>query len=262
MAYLDFTGKTVGITGSTGALGSYMAKVFAKNGANVAVLGNNVEKGKAVADEIKKDGGKAEFFPFNVCDDESIKTGLKNIADTFGGIDIWINNAGVNVPAEERFHVDKFSDEWWKKIVSVDMDGVYKCSKHVVPYLRGRKGSNIINISSVVGMVPFRNQVAFTAAKAGVVNMTKAMALELADDDIRVNCIAPGTICMDKTAALWAKDDSMKRLLDHIPQHRQGDPDEIAYPTLFIADSYMSGYITGQCLAVDGGWTCGYARDF
>lgn len=100
----------------------------------------------------------------------------------------------------------------------------------VVPYLRGRKGSNIINISSVVGMVPFRNQVAFTAAKAGVINMTKAMALELADDDIRVNCIAPGTICMDKTAALWAKDDSMKRLLDHIPQHRQGDPDEIAYP--------------------------------
>lgn len=111
-------------------------------------------------------------------------------------------------------------------------------------------------------MVPFRNQVAFTAAKAGVINMTKAMALELADDNIRVNCIAPGTICMDKTAALWAKDDSMKRLLDHIPQHRQGDPDEIAYPTLFIADSYMSGYITGQCLAVDGGWTCGYARDF
>ena len=243
MAYLDFTGKTVGITGSTGALGSYMAKVFAKNGASVAVLGNNVEKGKAI-------------------DDESIKTGLADIVKTFGGIDIWINNAGVNVPAEERFHIDKFSDEWWKKIVSVDMDGVYKCSKYVVPYLRERKGSNIINISSVVGMVPFRNQVAFTAAKAGVINMTKAMALELADDNIRVNCIAPGTICMDKTAALWAKDDSMKRLLDHIPQHRQGDPDEIAYPTLFIADSYMSGYITGQCLAVDGGWTCGYARDF
>ena len=78
--------------------GSYMAKVFAKNGANVAVLGNNVEKGKAVADEIKKDGGKAEFFPFNVCDDESIKTGLKNIADTFGGIDIWINNAESTFP--------------------------------------------------------------------------------------------------------------------------------------------------------------------
>ena len=116
MAYLDFTGKTVGITGSTGALGSYMAKVFAKNGANVAVLGNNVEKGQGCCRRNqKRTAERPNSSPFNVCDDESIKTGLKNIADTFGGIDIWINNAGVNVPAEERFHVDKFSDEWWKK---------------------------------------------------------------------------------------------------------------------------------------------------
>ena len=123
-------------------------------------------------------------------------------------------------------------------------------------------GGTILNISSITGLVPLRNQCAFTAAKAGVINLTKAMALELAPRGIRVNCICPGTVGIAVTNTLWQNSDTMKALLAHIPMGRQALPEEIAGPTVFLCSEYAS-YITGAVLAVDGGWTAGgYARNF
>jgi NAD(P)-dependent dehydrogenase (short-subunit alcohol dehydrogenase family) len=113
----------------------------------------------------------------------------------------------------------------------------------------------------VVGAVPFRRQCAFAAAKAGVINLSKAMALELAELNIRVNALLPGTVAMPGTKALWSSDDAMNALLSHIPQHRQGEPRDIANAALFLC-SDLAGYVTGAALNVDGGWLCGYARDF
>jgi NAD(P)-dependent dehydrogenase (short-subunit alcohol dehydrogenase family) len=125
-----------------------------------------------------------------------------------------------------------------------------------------KEGSSIINISSIVGMIPLRNQCAFTAAKAGVINFTKAVAMELAPKGIRANVICPGTIGIQITNKLWTSNSAMEGLLSHIPMGRQGLPEEIADVTAFLASSAAS-YITGAVLPVDGGWTCGgFARNF
>ena len=255
-----FTGKTVAVTGAAGAIGSSMARRFAESGANVAVCYNRTPP-EEVLEAIASAGGVAKGYQLDVSSSETAAKVCEKIAADFGGIDVWINNAGVNVPSEKRFPVHEFDDQWWERIINVDLNGVYYCSKAAVPFMKGRTGANILNISSVVGMVPFRKQCAFTAAKAGVINFSKAMALELAEEGIRVNVLSPGTIAMEGTAKLWSNNSAMEALLSHIPQHRQGGPDDIAYTAMFMA-SDKAGYMTGTVINVDGGWLCGYARDF
>jgi NAD(P)-dependent dehydrogenase (short-subunit alcohol dehydrogenase family) len=193
---------------------------------------------------------------------DTFSKAVYEISILFGGIDILINNAGVNVGPNERKPIHEFDDKMWDWIIGIDLDGVFHFSKAVIPQIISREGGVIINISSVVGQIPFRNQCAFTAAKAGVINLSKAMALELAPHNIRVNVIAPGSIMAEGTKKLFY-DDPVKTdaILSHIPQHRVGSPDDIAYAALYLA-STEAGYVTGSVLTVDGGWTCGYARDF
>jgi len=258
---LDFTGKVVAITGAGGAIGRAMSDRFAECGASVAVCARQ-ESGHETVKLITDNGGKAQFFRMDVTDRQEVKTAIAEIENYFGGLDVLINNAGINVGPDQRFPIQDFSDEKWDDIIKVDLDGVYNCSKAAIPYIQKRGGGSILNISSVVGMVPFRKQCAFTAAKAGVINLTKAMALELAPDNIRVNVISPGSIAMAGTQALFGANNAMEALLSHIPQHRQGNPDEIAWPAIFISHEQYSSYITGTVLNIDGGWLCGYARDF
>ena len=257
---ISFKGKTVAVTGAAGAIGSALALRFAESGANVAVCYNRTAPEEVLA-KIAETGGVAKGYRLDVSNPEDARAVCQQIADDFGGIDVWINNAGVNVPSEKRFPIHEFDDQWWDRIINVDLNGVYHCSKAAVPHMKGREGASILNISSVVGMVPFRKQCAFTAAKAGVINLSKAMALELAELGIRVNVLSPGTIAMEGTAKLWANNSAMEALLSHIPQHRQGGPDDIAYTAMFMS-SDKAGYMTGAVLNVDGGWLCGYARDF
>jgi len=258
---VDLQGKTVAITGAGGAIGRAMAIRFAENGAKVAVCDIHAPSGQETADIIQVAGNQAKFFSLDVTDSQCAKQVIQDIVSTFGTLDMLINNAGVNVGPSKRFPIHQFDDEQWERIVAIDLKGVYVCSKAAIPYIIQNKGGNIINISSVVGIIPFRNQCAFTAAKAGVINLTKAMALELASENIRVNAIAPGSICMDLTKSLWADEAVKEAFLSHIPQHRQGSPDDIAYAALYLACDQAS-YVTGNIMTVDGGWTCGFARDF
>ncbi len=255
---INFDKKVVVITGAAGGLGSSMARQFAADGAVVAVC--DLRGTEAVANEIVSAGYKAKGYDFDITDREAVKSAMAAIAEEFGKIDVLINNAGINVGPDERKCVDEFSDKWWDAIIKVDLDGTYNCSKLAVPYMP--EGSSIVNISSIVGMIPLRNQCAFTAAKAAVINFTKAMAMELAPKGIRANVICPGTIGIAITNRLWKENSAMAGLLSHIPMGRQGSPDEIANATEFLASDFAS-YITGAVLPVDGGWTCGgYARNF
>jgi len=256
---IDFKNKTVVITGGAGGLGVAMVRCFASSGATVALC--DLKGAHAAADILRQEGMSVVGYEFDITNREAVKTAMAQIAKEHGGrIDILINNAGINVGADERKHVDSFSDAWWDAILEVDLDGTYNCTKLAVPYMK--EGSAIVNISSIVGMVPLRNQCAFTAAKAAVINFTKAIAMELAPQGIRANAVCPGTIGIAITQKLWEKDSAMQGLLSHIPMGRQGGPEEIANATAFLASDAAS-YITGAVLPVDGGWTCGgYARNF
>ena len=189
---IDFNGKTVVITGAGGFLGRSMAEEFAKSGAEVAVCDINMGEAEKTVETIADLGGGAHAFEFDVSDREKTAAAMKKINERFGKIDILINNAGINVPSEKRRNIDEFDDVWWDNIINVDLCGIYNCSKAALPFMKGEKGANIINISSIVGIVPLKKQCAFAAAKAGVINLTKAMAAEL--ENIRVNAVAPGSI--------------------------------------------------------------------
>lgn len=250
------------ITGATSGIGRGMANMFAKNGATVVVNGNNEERGNAVVREIEASGGKAIFIRANVGDRQETEAMAEKTVRMFGKIDILVNNAGINIDVKDRGPIHQFPDEMWKKIMNVDLDGVYYCSKAVLKNMTENGYGKIINIGSIVGAVPLRNQCAFAAAKAAVNNLTRAMAIELAQFGINVNAILPGSIQIPKmTEGGMYNDGRFESIMSHIPFRRPGTPEDIGYGALYLA-SDASNYVTGNILVIDGGWTCGFARDW
>jgi NAD(P)-dependent dehydrogenase (short-subunit alcohol dehydrogenase family) len=259
---LDLENKVAIITGATSGIGRGMAIMFAQNGVSVVVNGFNEERGNAVVEEIKSKGGKAIFFRADVGNKEQTEAMAAKTVEVFGKIDILINNAGINIDMKDRGPIHEFSDEWRKKIMSVDLDGVYYCSKAVLKNMTANKYGKIINIGSIVGGVPLRNQCAFAAAKAAVNNLTKAMAIELASLGINVNAILPGSIQIARmTESGMYNDGRFDSIMSHIPMKRPGAPEDIGNGALYLA-SDVSNYVTGNILIIDGGWTCGFARDW
>ena len=253
-----FKDKTVIVTGGAGGLGRAISEHFAKDGAKVAVC--DLKGSESIASELRKAGYNAKGYNFDITSRDSVKEAMNSIYADMGSIDILVNNAGITVGPEERKTVENFSDSWWDAILKVDLDGTYNCTKSAVGFMK--EGASIVNISSIVGMVPLRNQCAFAAAKAAVINFTSAIAMELAEKGIRANTVCPGTVGIQLTNKLWSSSSSMEGLLSHIPMHRQAIPEEIAGVVEFLA-SDIASYITGAVLPVDGGWTCGgYARNF
>lgn len=260
---VNLENKVAIITGAAGGIGRGMALMFAQNGATVVVNDLNEGKGVRVVDEILALGGRAIFIKANVGEMLEAQTMADQTVEQFGKIDILINNAGINIGMKERGPIHEFPDEMWKKIINVDLDGVYYCSKAVLKTMTQNRYGKIINISSIAGAVPLRNQCAFTAAKAGVIQLTKAMAIELAPYSVNVNVILPGSInipAMNDSGGMYA-DGRYESIMSHIPFNQQGSPEDIGFGALYLACD-ASSYVTGSVLVIDGGWTCGFARDW
>jgi NAD(P)-dependent dehydrogenase (short-subunit alcohol dehydrogenase family) len=259
---VDLSNRVAVITGAASGIGRGMALLFAKNSATAVVNDINPEGGEKVVDEIRSAGGQARFYQADVSNQGEVQTMMDAIAAEYGKIDILVNNAGINIGMKERGPIHDFPDEAWHKILQVDLDGVYYCSKAALKYMTQANYGKIINISSIVGAVPLRNQSAFAAAKAGVIQLTKAMAIELAPYGINVNVILPGSINVPgmREGGLY-QDGRYESIMSHIPMKRPGTPDDIAYGALYLASDAAS-YVTGSVLVIDGGWTCGFARDW
>ena len=258
---VDLGNKVAIITGATSGIGRATALIFAENGAAVVVDGIDEEGGNIVVEEIRSAGGRAIFFKADVGIADEARALAAKAIEEFGKIDILVNNAGVNISMEERGPIHEFPDAMWEKIMNVDLDGIYFCSKAVLQSMTKNGYGKIINISSIVGVVPLRNQCAFAAAKAGVIHLTKAMAIELASFGITVNVICPGSIQIPKVMDSLYADGRYESILSHIPMKRPGTPLDIANAALYLA-SDEAGYVTGAVHVVDGGWTCGFARDW
>lgn len=257
----DLTGKVCLVTGAARGIGQAIADRFAANGAQVVYT----DVDEAAVREAANRFPACRAFRLNVTSDDDIKEVIARTSKEFGRLDVLVNNAGVNTLIH-RVPLDEFPREEWDRILSVDLTGIFQVSQQALRVMRPQKSGRIINIASIAGLVPLRLQCAFIAAKAGVVNLTRAMALEYGAHGILVNGIAPGSTLTIGTKQLFYGEDgkykeAVQRMLDHVPLGRPATPDEIAVSALFLADPENS-YMTGHVLTVDGGWTAGYSRDF
>ena len=262
---VDLQGQVALVTGGAQGIGRAIVESLVENGAAVAILDIEPESAQRTADEVS--GGKKQVIALagDVADPAQLAAVEKEIVARLGPIGILINNAGINTLKERRpIHEYLLSD--WDRILRVDLTGVFVVAQAIVPGMIERGGGRIVNIASVAGLVPLRLQSAYVAAKAGVVNLTRSMALELGPQGILSNCVAPGSIVTRGTRALFygpegEKTEVAKSLLSHVPLGRPGTPEEIAHAVTFLVSPEAS-YINGAVLTVDGGWTAGYTRDW
>lgn len=238
--------KTAIITGAGNGLGKAAAQLFAKEGANVVIADFSEAEGQQAAEEIVANGGKATFIKVNVANKESVEQLVKQTIETYGTVDILINNAGII--ADGMLH--KLSDEDWHKVLDVNLTGVFYCAQAVIPTMLAQGSGRIINTSSVSGVYGNVGQTNYAATKAGVVGMTKSWAKELGGKGINVNAVAPGFIETRMTASV--PDNVLDKMKAIVPLKRLGKPEEIANAYLFLASDEAS-YVNGTVLHVDGG---------
>jgi 3-oxoacyl-[acyl-carrier protein] reductase len=257
---IDLKGQVALVTGAATGIGKACAETLVGNGATVVFSDRDLDRVRETA------GNKGDAVAIDVADRGAITSGVAGVLARHGRIDILVNNAGIGVRPGDRKTVDAFPVEAWDEMIAIDLTGVFLMSRAVAAAMRARKSGAIVNIASVLGLVPMRLQSSYVAAKSGVVNLTKSMAIELATDGIRVNAVAPGSTATEGWQS-WIKDPSSevqdlhKSLMSHIPMGRPASTQEIANGVLFLS-SPAASYVTGHTLVIDGGWTAGYARDW
>lgn len=253
------------VTGGANGIGKAIVHALIENGAHVAIVDIDAQAGMQTAQNIQRTGGTCIFVEADVANPEQMEAAAQNIATQLSGIQILINNAGINTKSD-RVPIHQYTLDDWHRILQVDLTGVFVTSRAVIPHMLKKTPGRIVNISSIAGLVPLRLQSAFVAAKAGVANLTRSMALELGPQGVLVNAVAPGSTLTRGTKALFygpngEYTEKAASLLSHIPLGRPGKVEEIAAAVLFLVAPEAS-YVNGTILTVDGGWTAGYTRDW
>jgi len=251
--------KTALITGGGGGIGRAIAQCFAHEGAHIGVVDIESEEGMQTVQEVQKRGGKAHFIQADVASSEDAEYAVNHLVETYGGLDILVNNAGVCFVRP----ISKLTEEEWDQTIDINLKGTFLFSKHTAPYMQQRGGGAIINISSGLGVYGGACWSAYCASKGGIIALTKALAVELAPQNIRANCILPGPVHTDmlkrntrmqaKCAGLKGPEDIYDLMQKMIPLQRIATPDDIARAALYLA-SDESSYVTGTDLCVDGGY--------
>ncbi len=245
--------KIVLVTGAALGIGKAAAQAFAGLGAKLALADIHEKEGKKVLAELQAEGAEAFFMQTDVADYEVVKAFVAKTVETFGGLDIALNNAGIG--SELRRTAD-FQLEDWDRVIAVNQTGVFYCMKEELSYMQKARKGCIVNISSMAGLKAMPNQIAYTASKHAVIGMTKTAALEYARQGIRVNAVCPvftSTPLVDKLISMG--DNMEQKLLRSIPMGRFGQVADIVNAILWLCDD-KSDFVTGQSLPIDGGQMC------
>ncbi|AEI82281.1 short chain dehydrogenase family protein 52 (plasmid) [Cupriavidus necator N-1] len=244
----DLNGKRVLVTGAFGGLGSHFAKVLAAAGAHVALAGRRLDAGNRLAAEIRAAGGMACVVEMDVTSADSVSAAFdRAVADLGAPLDCVVNNAGVALtrPAVE------YTDSDWQGVIDVNLNGAWRVARVAGERMIVRKHGSIVNVASILGLRVAQQVPAYAAAKAGLIQLTKALALEWARHGVRVNALAPGYIATALNRDFFASE-AGQALIRRVPQRRLGQPAHLDAPLLLLA-SDASEFMTGSVLAVDGG---------
>lgn len=244
---MELAGKVAIVTGGASGIGLATAKAFLEKGAKVVVADFNEEGGQAAAEQLKGSGEDAAFIKFNAAEEESVKHLVAETVNKFGRLDIMVNNAGIGALGETH----ELTYEDYQKVIAVNQDGVFFGSKHAVRQML-ETGGVIINTSSILGSVGEAGAFAYNASKGAVNLMTKSLALQYANKNIRVNAVAPGYVESGMVNRDALGPDFYDALVAKHPIGRLGRPEEIAHAIVFLCEN---DFVTGTTILIDGGYT-------
>ena len=247
---LGFKGKVAVVVGAGSGIGAAISRQLAIEQAEVVVADIDGSAASAVAAEIRSQGGQAHDFTVDVTNARALEKFVEAVVDKCGGLHLAVNNAGIG--GAKKLMADYGLDDW-KKVMDVNLDGVFYCMKYEIPAMLQSGGGAIVNMSSILGSVGLPTASAYTAAKHAVVGLTKASAMEYARMGVRINAVAPGWIDTPLLSE-YLEDTAIRRLVALQPMGRRGEPAEVASLVCYLLSDHAS-FITGSCHVVDGAYT-------
>jgi len=242
-------GKVVFVTGGTAGIGKVTAEICAREGAKVVLTGRRAAEGEAVAAGIRRSGGEATFIRADVTEDSAVRSAVAATVRSYGGLHVLFNNAGGSSNADGKV-TEGSLDEFWR-VIKLDLFGTFLCCRHAIPEIIRSGGGAVINNASMVGIKGELNRDAYTAAKGGVIALTRSMAAEFVKDRVRVNAIAPGAVRTERIAAMIEANPAARKAVEAQPLGLI-DPVEIAQLVVFLG-SEEARSITGEVFPVSGG---------
>jgi len=250
MSDKKLTGKVAVITGASKGLGRAMALALGGAGALLALVSRDRQQLKATAEAAHALGAEAKIFQTDVTKEEEVRRLEKEVIDGFGHVQILINNAGINI----RKPVIDFTLAEWRAVLDTNLTGAFLACRSFVPHMKGQGYGRILNLTSIMSHVALPGRSAYAASKSGLLGFTRALALELAPEQITVNGISPGPIATEMNTPIIQNSEANQQFLSRIPLGRWGKVEEVGQLALYLC-SEEAGFITGADILIDGGWT-------